>query len=764
MRTWVKGFLSLMLAFGLVASSLPQGQVMAAVELNRPQLFVDVHSDNPNWRYISYLKLRGYLKGFPDGSFHPNEGISRAEVVSLLLRVAGMKRDSAGRVFIDVANSHWAAADIMTATNLGLVKGYPDGRFRPESMVNRAEGISMLLRLAKITEERAELPPLSDISEHHWASQQMAIAVNSGMLGLSTGQNNLRPLDVMTRGELARALAVLLTKEPELAAQTLSATLTVLKGDVVIANNGIENKPVVKTSVYLRAGTTVKTGIDSEAAINFPDGSGLLVKPGSVLALKELQGKSYIKDNGSPGVAVDWLALELTKGSLFGALASVEEQKKPTPTALSGKSSVTLSATGTNNALPWWNTSGGKKVRVKVDMPRGVAAIRGTFWENRVDLDQTSSLSVLTGQADFSLDNKTIRVFAGQKNGSDGPSSMTPVDFREWVAVKDWAKQRAEEIAQNQVAVIPVEEQQIRDKQVPNLVEVIADQIHQAEVRAGSASPENSGSSSNEIVAVNGLQLDKTMAVVAVYGSDTITAYVTPSSATNQSVEWTSDSPNVEVSSKGLITGKSLGNAVVTARTVDGNYTATCVVTVVPNPPTMSAVQEVYTNRIDLVWQVDPVGYPQVAWNVYRSNNYNGPYTLVASEINTLYYSDLNLAHDAVYYYYIQGLAQTPDLMWSKPTGLINTRTLKLNVSSDHPDGYYAQDSIDVTLSVNNPLARIHYSTNGIDPDMSASYLIGGGVVNVTGPGTNKVLKYFAVDSAGNQTPIVTQAFDLNMT
>ena len=56
--------------------------------------------------------------------------------------------------------------------------------------------------------------------------------------------------------------------------------------------------------------------------MSFPDGSGLLLKSDTILTIKETQGKGYIKNNGNPGTAVGWLAVELKSGKLFGALAS----------------------------------------------------------------------------------------------------------------------------------------------------------------------------------------------------------------------------------------------------------------------------------------------------------------------------------------------------------------------------------------------------------------------------------------------------------
>lgn len=86
---------------------------------------------------------------------------------------------------------------------------------------------------------------------------------------------------------------------------------------------------------------------------------------------------------------------------------------------------------------------------------------------------------------------------------------------------------------------------------------------------------------SKDNVAVTGVSLNKTSLTLAVNESSTVTATVTPSGATNKNVTWSSDNTKVAtVSSKGVITGKADGTAVITVTTEDGKYTASVTVTV----------------------------------------------------------------------------------------------------------------------------------------------------------------------------------------
>ena len=92
------------------------------------------------------------------------------------------------------------------------------------------------------------------------------------------------------------------------------------------------------------------------------------------------------------------------------------------------------------------------------------------------------------------------------------------------------------------------------------------------------------GTADAEVVAVTGVELDKTEATIMDKGDNTVqlTAAVTPENATNKQIKWTSSDETVAtVSNKGLVTGLKEGKATITATTVDGGFTATCEITVV---------------------------------------------------------------------------------------------------------------------------------------------------------------------------------------
>ncbi|MEC0090705.1 S-layer homology domain-containing protein [Paenibacillus macquariensis] len=91
------------------------------------------------------LKASGIINGYVDGTFKPNQTITRAEIVAMLAKVMNttlVKNDK----FKDVSGN-WAEAEIATLSDMGIVKGSTDGSFKPNSNATRAESLVMILRM-----------------------------------------------------------------------------------------------------------------------------------------------------------------------------------------------------------------------------------------------------------------------------------------------------------------------------------------------------------------------------------------------------------------------------------------------------------------------------------------------------------------------------------------------------------------------------------------------------------------------------------------
>ena len=106
--------------------------------------FSDVKATSWYNEAVSSMANGGYVAGYPDGTFGGGKNITRAEFVTMLVNFMGISEGTA--VFSDVKESHWAYKQIATASK-GLVSGYPDGTFRPDQPITRAEAVSILNRI-----------------------------------------------------------------------------------------------------------------------------------------------------------------------------------------------------------------------------------------------------------------------------------------------------------------------------------------------------------------------------------------------------------------------------------------------------------------------------------------------------------------------------------------------------------------------------------------------------------------------------------------
>ncbi|MBO4677531.1 MAG: S-layer homology domain-containing protein, partial [Oscillospiraceae bacterium] len=107
--------------------------------------FSDVDASKWYNEYVSSMANGGYVEGYPDGTFGGDKMITRAEFVTILVRFFGLT--NADCIFSDVSTSHWAYKYIATATAYGWLLGYEDGTFRPDQAITRAEAVTVINRM-----------------------------------------------------------------------------------------------------------------------------------------------------------------------------------------------------------------------------------------------------------------------------------------------------------------------------------------------------------------------------------------------------------------------------------------------------------------------------------------------------------------------------------------------------------------------------------------------------------------------------------------
>lgn len=120
--------------------------------------FSDVAADAWYCSSVSTLSRMGIIAGYPDGTFRPNAPITRAEFAAIATRFDN-NGDKTPVSFTDIIG-HWAEGEITVAANHGWVSGYGDGTFRPQNQITRAETMSLVNRVLKrLPETPADLLP-----------------------------------------------------------------------------------------------------------------------------------------------------------------------------------------------------------------------------------------------------------------------------------------------------------------------------------------------------------------------------------------------------------------------------------------------------------------------------------------------------------------------------------------------------------------------------------------------------------------------------
>ncbi len=169
--------------------------------------FPDVPADHWAWAHIERLADAGITSGFPDGTYRPENNVTRAEIAVFLLK--GMKFPAAYTPpqaaefnFSDI-ESHWGANWIETLRASGITGGFADGTYRPEEAVTRGQ---MAVFLLKALNDPGYTPPPAtptfDDTEGHWASNWIEALRSTGLTsGYPDG--TFRPDSPVTRAEMA---------------------------------------------------------------------------------------------------------------------------------------------------------------------------------------------------------------------------------------------------------------------------------------------------------------------------------------------------------------------------------------------------------------------------------------------------------------------------------------------------------------------------------------------------------------------------------
>ena len=152
-----------------------------------PKGYSDVFADSSYYAAVSFCTARGYINGYPDGTYKPERFISRAEICTILVNYLNIdingNTDSDKNTFPpDVPTNHWAARFISAVLDNHLMSGYEDRSFRPDNSISRAELATIIVNANHLS------PPdyireFEDLPKTHWAYKNIACVSAPSLLG-----------------------------------------------------------------------------------------------------------------------------------------------------------------------------------------------------------------------------------------------------------------------------------------------------------------------------------------------------------------------------------------------------------------------------------------------------------------------------------------------------------------------------------------------------------------------------------------------------
>ncbi|GEM_PF-3149801 len=178
--------------------------------------FNDIDSTYWAVEYINDLSSRSIFGGYTDGSFRPEQSISRSEFIALLARISAETLPDPTNKFVDVAIYSWYASDVAWAVAAGITTGSDSNHFSPNSPISRQDMAVMLSRFIN----HMQYQIASHTSNAVFSDSELFAAyagdaiLQIQSIGLINGynDNSYRPLNTASRAEVAKILSVLLAK------------------------------------------------------------------------------------------------------------------------------------------------------------------------------------------------------------------------------------------------------------------------------------------------------------------------------------------------------------------------------------------------------------------------------------------------------------------------------------------------------------------------------------------------------------------------
>jgi len=324
----------------VVVGSLFFALLMPALALAIDAPFTDVKEGNAHFVSINYLKSLGYVSGYDDGTFKPDQEINRVEALKMLMQaIKGPQTKNATPMdFQDVKPSDWFYDSVNKAWENYLVKGYPDGLFHPEKTINLAESLKIVLsQEGQPLPTTVETPPYNDVPVDAWYAPYAKVSKDRTLFLESRKGGNLTADQTMDRGWFAELLYRVIKSEQGSSFARATWYADFSASTQTASGERLDNEQFTTAHKSLPFGTWL-------VVTNLENGKSVEVR---------------VNDRGPYSTGVD---LDLSR-SAFAAIAStgegiitteyaIKSDTTPPPTTTTQETTTTTTTTTTVDQLP----------------------------------------------------------------------------------------------------------------------------------------------------------------------------------------------------------------------------------------------------------------------------------------------------------------------------------------------------------------------------------------------------------------------------
>ncbi|HEY9747429.1 MAG TPA: S-layer homology domain-containing protein [Allocoleopsis sp.] len=299
-----------LLALGL--TGVVAAPVVAPIVMTAPASAAELSDVRDHWArpFIETLADENIITGFPDGTYKPNQPVTRAQFAAIVRKAFNKAPIRSSRGFTDVSSNYWAASAIDAAYETGFLSGYPNNQFRPDEQIPRVQVLVSLSSGLTLKADQATANTLGVYADARqipsYATEGVAAATEDNIVVNYPNVSYLNPNDVATRAEVAAFVYQALVKSGRLQplATQLDVNRYIVKSNTsgTTANNGGQTsgtgtQTTQNPELRIAQGTKVNVRYEASDKIVVAPGESINMTLTTASDIRNSQGKVLVPAN-----------------------------------------------------------------------------------------------------------------------------------------------------------------------------------------------------------------------------------------------------------------------------------------------------------------------------------------------------------------------------------------------------------------------------------------------------------------------------------